>query len=103
MALNTKTCDTCEHFDPLLRGRRDTKWAWCAKKSVYPMVEGPGQLFPIGVKRVTEATTPARPKIVQVGQVVANCTVHQERKPKPTKQALLDELQKKLHGRPIIT
>jgi hypothetical protein len=81
----TKPCDTCSSYDPVLRGfnrggHKETSWAWCAKKSVYPVNEEPGQKFPPGAKRMSEAVGPAKPFIIKRGQIVGNCTEYQERK-----------------------
>jgi len=82
--MNTKTCDTCANYDPVLRGEnrgghRNTVWAWCAKKSVYPMLEEPGQKFPPDVQRMTTTESPAKPYIVKHGQVVPSCTQYEEK------------------------
>jgi len=81
----TKSCDTCASFDPVLRGfnrggHKETAWGWCAKKSVYPIAEEPGQMFPPGVTRMSEATGPSQPYIVKRGQIVAHCNDYQEKK-----------------------
>ena len=43
---NDKPCDTCDHYDPVLKGKQgklvNTVWGWCAERSVYPHTEGPG-------------------------------------------------------------
>jgi hypothetical protein len=94
---NTRPCDECENFDPVLRGvtaqgkTRETPWGWCAKKSVYPANEGPGQRFPEGVKRAA-ADVLAEPVIVKRGQVVSNCPDFQKRAPRPSKMDLLKQL-----------
>jgi hypothetical protein len=99
---NDKTCDTCKHFDPIMRGNnkglRATKWAWCAKHSIYPMYEGPGQTFPEGVQRRTSASELADPKIVKRGEVVASCTGHGPRRSTLSKADLLKKLKEKNKG-----
>lgn len=89
--MNTNKCETCEHFDAVIRGTKTTTWGWCAKRSEYPATEGPGQIFPIGVKRV-DAGQPAKPFIVRQEQVVGNCTDFIAKKPRATKQELVNQL-----------
>ena len=91
MTLNNKNCGACNNFDPVLRGTKDTSWGWCASKSEYPATEGPGQIFPLGVKRV-EAGVPAKPFIVKKNQVVTNCTVFLAKKAQLSKQDLVNKL-----------
>lgn len=90
---NDKPCDTCDHYDPVLKGKQgklvNTVWGWCAERSVYPHTEGPGQQFPAGVKRVAAPSDLAIPVIVKVGEVVAHCKTYKARKVKQSKAALL--------------
>lgn len=99
--MTTKTCGSCEHYDPVLRGTKETKWGWCAKKSVYPAKEGPGQLFPVGVKRV-EGGALAEPCIVRKEQIVPNCPVYTIRKVRPSKQELVDKLLHNNKGKTVL-
>lgn len=70
---NTLPCGKCAHYDPLLgSNEKDTGMGWCAKRSVYPHKEGPGQVFPPGVARVAFGEL-ARPFITKKGDVVAPC------------------------------
>jgi hypothetical protein len=76
--VSDKPCDTCISFDPVLRGsnrggHKDTAWGWCAKKSIYPIAEEPGQKFPVGVQRMTTGEGPSKPYIVARGQVITSC------------------------------
>lgn len=100
--LNDKPCDECQYFDPVMRGNnkglRPTRWAWCAKHSVYPSKEGPGQQFPDGVQRVADPNKPAKPKIVKQGTVVANCLTFQERRQILSKADLLQKLKSQQGG-----
>ncbi len=95
--INKNPCGTCEHFDPVLRGRtgpggtRPTAWGWCAKRSTYPAYQGPGQHFPAGVKRA-EAGELAAPYIIRPEQVVGHCTMHESRTRGLSKQDLLKQL-----------
>lgn len=105
---NDKPCDTCEHYDPVMRGQtakggvRETNWAWCALRSKYPATEGPGQRFPANVQRVG-TTELAEPYIVRKGQVVAHCDKYAARTLRVTKADLLKQLQNKTNGRVIGT
>ena len=92
--LNDKPCDTCQHYDLIIRGKKPTKRAWCAKKSLYPHKEGPGQIFPAGVKRASKESNVALPVIVCKGEVRNNCTEYAVRPPGRTKADLIAELQK---------
>jgi len=93
---NDQPCDACDYFDPVLRGKQgkltETSWGWCAKKSVYPYKEGPGQKFPVGVMRVASADELAKPVIVQVNQVMSHCKDYKSRKTKQSKASLLQLL-----------
>jgi hypothetical protein len=106
-AFNDKSCDTCEFFDPVMRGQaglggvRETNWGWCAKKSKYPAKEGPGQKFPEGVERLAVGE-PGQPFIVKKAQVVQHCTTYTPRSVKPSKADLLKQLQEKSGGGRII-
>lgn len=101
--LNSKPCHECQHYDPIMRGNnrglKETKWAWCAKHSVYPMTEGPGQKFPAGVQRMTDPDKPAKPKIVQRGQVVSGCGHFQPRKAVLSKADLLQKVKAQQGGK----
>jgi len=71
---NDLPCGKCAHYDPILGPKeKETKRGWCAKKSVYPTIEGPGQVFPKGVQRQAKATDMAKPVIVRKVQVVPAC------------------------------
>ena len=100
--MNDKKCEDCQHFDPVMRGTnrglRTSNWAWCAKHSVYPMKEGPGQHFPEGVTRMTDPDSPAKPKIVRVGEVVVNCTRFQEKRHTLSKADLLHKIKTQQQG-----
>lgn len=96
MALNDKPCGTCQNFDPVLRGtnkgHRPTIWGWCAKRSVYPYAEGPGQKFPAGVRQVQSPEMRAEPFMVKVVEVQGNCTDHAPRMPGLSKADLLKKI-----------
>lgn len=87
--MNTKTCGDCEHYDPILRGTRPTPRGWCAKKSVYPYMDSPGQVTPQGVQRVPNPEDPAKPVIVEQRQVKADCTLFTVRRSKMSKADLI--------------
>lgn len=92
---NDKPCTSCDYFDPILKGKQskrvETVWGWCAKKSVYPYQEGPGQKFPEGVTRLSEPGL-AKPVIVKVGQVIEHCRDFKARRVKQSKIALLEAM-----------
>lgn len=68
-----KPCDTCQHYDPILRGSKPGRHGRCAIKSTYPAQPQQGQVFPPGVKRAPDGE-PAKPVIVIGRDVVAHCT-----------------------------
>ena len=73
--MNTLKCKDCKNYDVIRSGKTKTpRHGWCSVKSVYPFKEGPGQVFPDGVRRVASATTPAKPEIVAGDGIVSNCT-----------------------------
>jgi hypothetical protein len=73
--MNTVKCKECKNYDVIRSGQTKTpRHGWCSVKSVYPFQEGPGQVFPEGVKRVAEATMPAKPEIVMGDNVIGSCT-----------------------------
>ncbi len=94
---NTNPCQNCEHFDPVMRGQtargglRETAWGWCARRSVYPYFEGPGQRFPPEVARA-EPGQLAQPVIVKRSEVVTHCTLFEPRTVKASKADLLKQL-----------
>lgn len=79
--MNTTPCGKCKHFDPVLGPRNKVNpFGWCAVKSVYPAKEGPGQVFPPDVKRVDDASKPAKPFIVYQDKVETGCAFFQPKK-----------------------
>ena len=102
---NDKPCDSCDYFDPVLRGAlkgglRDTVWGWCAKRSVYPTKEGPGQKFPADVQRMEDPASPAKPYIVKRGQVENTCNDYVQKRVSVSKADLLRKLNAQ-GGKPI--
>lgn len=71
MAVNDKPCKDCVNYDPI-NTVKNGKRGWCAKKSVYPHKEGPGQVFPRGVARVAAGEL-AKPFIVKGAGIQENC------------------------------
>jgi len=67
-------------------------WGWCAKKSVYPFAEGPGQKFPDGVQKVPSPEMRAEPFMVRVMECQNNCTEHAPRMPGLSKVDLLKKM-----------
>ena len=75
----TKPCDTCVHYDPILRGGvKPGRQGWCAATSVYPHLPNPGQEFPVGVKRAAAGEL-AQPTIVTGAACVAHCMIHRSK------------------------
>lgn len=72
---NTIPCGKCKFYDIILGSyEKKTKRGWCTKRSKYPFREGPGQVFPAGVERLTDPTQMAQPFIVQGLQIIAACS-----------------------------
>jgi len=66
-------CGECANYDPILGpGEKETKRGWCIPRSKYPAVEGPGQVFPPGVARVSIGEI-AKPYIVKKRDVITAC------------------------------
>ena len=86
---NDKACGQCDHFDPVLRGKKPTQWGWRAIKSVYPFNDSPGQVTPGGVKRVLNVDEPAKPKIVTVKGLEPHCALYKIKTKKPDKADLI--------------
>lgn len=82
MAVNSKPCNECMHYDPIKLGdgKKQARRGWCAVKSIYPYKEMEGQLFPPGVKRAAPGEHP-NPKIVVGSEVQSHCDQFQA-KPK---------------------
>lgn len=103
MFLNDKKCSNCKHYDPILKGNprgglKETPRGWCAKFSLYPYKEGPGQKFPEGVTRVTSPTDRASPKIVHKDEIVPNCSAFIAQSTPNTKAGLIDKLKQEGGG-----
>lgn len=78
--MNTTVCGKCKNFDQLVGPRNKAQpFGWCAARSVYPAKEGPGQVFPAGVKRVDDPMKPAKPLIIYQDTVDAGCVFLQEK------------------------
>jgi hypothetical protein len=78
--LATKPCKDCKYYDVVMGpGSKPTVHGRCAIKSVYPMKEGPGQVFPPGVKRMTVADKPCKPVIVVGHEVQKQCIQYQDK------------------------
>lgn len=78
--MNTTACGKCKNFDQLVGPRNKAQpFGWCAARSVYPAKEGPGQVFPAGVKRVDDPMKPAKPLIIYQDTVDAGCVFLQEK------------------------
>jgi hypothetical protein len=79
-----KPCDTCQHYDPILRGASAGRHGRCAAKSTYHAKEQRGQIFPPGVKREAPGVL-AKPVIVVGTDVVPACTLYRAKGTKPAK------------------
>ena len=74
--MNKMKCHECRFFDLITNARvPNPSHGWCAKRSEYPAKEGPGQVFPEGVKRVEDADAPAKPYIIHRNAVISQCTM----------------------------
>lgn len=73
MAINELPCGQCKNYDPILGpNERETRRGWCIPRSVYPFKEGPGQVFPVGVKHVAKGQL-AQPYVVKKDYVHPTC------------------------------
>ena len=70
-----KPCETCQHYDPILRGTTAGRHGRCAVKSTYPNKEQKGQVFPPGVRR-EEPGVLAKPEIVVGAGIVPACNLY---------------------------
>lgn len=71
--MNKLLCGACRYFDPILStGEKETRRGMCSLRSVYPSHEGPGQVFPNGVRRAKTGDL-AEPFIVKKDQLVPVC------------------------------
>ena len=67
---NKLPCGQCAHYDPILRGTRETHRGTCVKRSVYPEVRDHLALpLPPGAKTAEVAKLDVRLK----GEVVTHC------------------------------
>lgn len=89
MSSNNKPCETCDHYDPILRGTKPTTMGWCARRSLYPYADSPGQVTPPNAQRVANPEDPARPIIVQAKQIVPACQTYVPKRAKLTKADML--------------
>lgn len=74
MAVNSNPCNQCSNYDPIKLGdgKKQARHGWCAVKSIYPIKEEPGQIFPVGVKRAAPGEHP-QPHIVVGTEVQSHC------------------------------
>ncbi len=89
MANNTNPCGTCDHFDPVVRGMKETQWGWCVKRSIYPKHDSRGQVTPANAVRADSAEDLAQPHMVQKTEIRSDCVLYTIAKKKPTKADLL--------------
>ncbi len=69
-----RPCNTCQNYDPIIRGTKEGRHGRCAAKSTYPAKEQKGQVFPPGVKREAPGAL-AKPVIVVGADTVPACTL----------------------------
>lgn len=65
-------CNTCQHYDPIVRGVKIGRHGRCVVKSTYPAVEQKGQVFPPNAVRA-EPDTLAQPHVVVGAETVPGC------------------------------
>lgn len=70
-----KPCESCFHYDPIIRATRVGRHGRCAIKSTYPAQQEAGQIFPAGVKRAAPGE-PAKPVIVVGKDTVTECGLY---------------------------
>lgn len=71
--INKIPCGRCRNYDPILGSKeKETRRGWCTVRSMYPAKEGPGQIFPSGVRRVAAGEI-AKPFIVKKDYVHPTC------------------------------
>ena len=70
-----KPCETCQHYDAILRGTTAGRHGRCAAKSTYPNKEQKGQVFPQGAKREAPGVL-AKPVIVAGTDIVPACNLY---------------------------
>lgn len=75
-------CNTCQYYDPIIRGKTEGRHGRCAAKSTYPAKEQRGQVFPPGVKREASGDL-AKPVIVVGTNIVPACNLYRA---KPSKK-----------------
>lgn len=92
--MSDRPCKECNNYDVIIRGKRETAHGWCAAKSTYPTNEGPGQVFPDGVRRAA-AGEMAQPVIVKGDSIETRCAEFREKRAKRTKRDLIRELHSK--------
>ena len=78
-----KPCNTCQYYDPIVRGTKEGRHGRCATKSTYPAKEQRGQVFPSGVTREAAGAL-AKPVIVRGADIVPACNIYRA---KPGKKA----------------
>lgn len=71
--MNVIPCGQCKFYDQIVSTHgKKTKRGWCAQRSMYPAHEGPGQVFPDGVRRAEEGEL-AQPFVVKGTKVLPGC------------------------------
>jgi hypothetical protein len=65
-------CNTCQNYDPILRGVKEGRHGRCVAKSTYPAAAQKGQVFPINAVRAPVGEL-AQPHIVVGTETVQGC------------------------------
>lgn len=73
--MSDKPCNTCQNYDPIIRGVKEGRHGRCAATSTYPAQEQKGQVFPPGVMREAPGEL-AKPVIVVGEEVMKSCGVY---------------------------
>lgn len=80
-----KPCNTCQFYDPIIRGSKEGRHGRCAAQSSYPAVEQKGQVFPPGVARAAPGEL-AKPVIVVGDEVITGCNLFRAKLPAKAKR-----------------
>lgn len=101
--MNELPCGKCQHYDPVLGpGEKHIGRGWCIKKSKYPAVEGPGQVFPPNAARVAHGQL-AEPYLVEQDQVIPPCPDAREARHDQTEEKKKAQMQTDDAGNRILT
>lgn len=71
-------CNTCQNYDPILRGVKEGRHGRCVAKSTYPAIAQRDQVFPPNAVRA-EVGALAQPHIVVGTETVPGCNDYRGR------------------------